>query len=46
MTSKESLAYQDVSGCPQCGGNVRFFVGDSYGKCLSCGENVPVIEEG
>jgi hypothetical protein len=42
----EARIYQDVEGCPQCGGLVRFFVGDSYGKCLSCSEEVPIIEGG
>lgn len=41
-----TLVYQDVEGCPQCDGTVRFYIGDSYGECKTCGELVPIIEEG
>jgi len=38
------IPYSIVEGCPECGGPVKFWVGDMVGKCLKCGRDVNVIE--
>lgn len=43
----QDIAHQDVKEtCPQCGGTVRFWVGEPWGKCLDCNNPVPIIEGG
>jgi len=47
LADSQDIAHQDVKdSCPHCGGTVRFWVGEPWGKCLDCNHGVPIIEGG